>query len=730
MKRGLHSLIFLFIFTISGVAQNYTLQRANLLYSQKAYAEAIPLYEKLMNTPDSGGVNSLVLSKLGDCYRLTNNLAGQLLCYGNLVEKGEASPIQELYYAEALLQNGEGDKAKVYFEKYSADERGSKRASALRKVSSYSRNMDAYVVNPINFNSPQSDFCAVKFKDEVVFVSSRNRGEWIKREHGWTNENLLSIYITQANENGQQTIKPLPGALNSKSANDGPICFNQDFTKAFFTRNNESKEDMAKDSSYKLCLYEASLEQTGFTNIHKLPFVNKEYNYAHPSVTPDGYTLYFASDMEGGFGGMDIYVTHKDSSGVWTTPENLGDKINTAGNEVFPFISSNNVLYFSSNGHDGIGGLDIYEVSYKDGQIQRAYNMGEPVNSNLDDFGIFLNEDNKTGYISSNRQNGGVDDDIYDLLILRQVKRDKDLLIITKDKYSNLPVPNTTLTMNGSTIITNEKGEYRTSIEEGASLKFYSSREGYYDTQDSLITANSLNESFTKEIIIEKDPKPFLQALVTDVETGNPLEGVSIRITDIMTGESFNPYITSASGTYYKFLSDKKIGDQLTYLVRLDKEGYMQRSIIFTYEIVSEGEINMNKVTSMTLGKVEIGMDLAKMIQTKPIYFDLGKSSIQQDAATELDKIVQVMNEYPNMVIELGAHTDCRSKNRSSNLKLSQARAEASMDYIIKRGINKSRISAKGYGDTKPVSNCECKDCTEEEHAKNRRTEFIIVKLE
>lgn len=733
MNRSL-TLILLFFFTLTtAVAQNRTLKKANAFYEQKAYSEAILLYERLIKS-DSSNKNSMVLSKLGDCYRLTNNINGQLLCYGSLVERGEAEPIQELYYGEALLQNGEAEKANTYFEKYSADERGKQRALSLSKAASYTRNADAYMINPAAFNSPQSDFCAVKFFDGVVFASTRKRGEWIKKEQGWTNGNFVGLYTTELNDMGEQMpVKPFTKELNSKYS-EGPLCFNATYTKLFYTRNNALPEELAKDSTFKLAVYEAALEEYGFGDMKKLPFENKDYNYAHPSVSANGYTLYFASDMEGGKGGMDIYVTYKDSSGAWSEPENLGDNVNTAGNELFPFIASNNVLYFASNGHDGLGGLDIYEAPVKNGKISKIYNMGEPVNSKSDDFGIFLNEDNKSGYISSNRKNGGMDDDIYNLIITREVRHGKDVLIYTKDKAADLPVPNVKVLINNNdTIVTDEKGEYTTSVEEDSTLTFITFSEDYFQAYDSLITANVLNETLTKEIALEKDPKLFLQGLITDATSGNPLDSVNIRVTDINTGERFDPYSTTASGTYYRSLPEKRIGDKITYLLRMERRGYLQRSVIFSHDINAPGEINMNEKNNLTLGRVAVGMDLAKMIDIKPIYFDLGKSTIRKDAATELDKVVQVMNEYPNMIIELGSHTDCRS-GAASNLKLSAARAQASVAYIIKRGISKNRITGKGYGETKLLNNCACEGkvqstCSEEEHAENRRTEFIITKL-
>lgn len=711
-------------------AQVNAWKKGNLYYGQHSYAEAIPFYEKILKGDSS---NKMLLSNLGDCYRLTNNTDGQLLCYGGLIRLGSAEPIQELYYGQALLEKGEAEKAKPYFEKYAADSRGQNLASSYAKIKTYTKNADAYSVTPVPYNSPQNDMCAVRFHDAVVFASSRSKTSWINKQQGWTQGSYMGIYATEKDENGKDmTPTAFMGDLDSKF-NDGPICFTKDFNMVYFTRNNATKTEVAKDGTFKLKILEATMDENGFSMVSVLPFNNNDFNFAHPSISPDGFTIYFASDMEGGKGGMDIYMCKKDSGGVWGVPVNMGDKINTAGSEVFPFISSNGLLYFSSNGLDGLGGLDIYETKLVDGMPSRVYNLGEPVNSKNDDFGMYLMEDNKYGFISSNRKSGGMDDDIYDLQILREVKRGKDVKIVLKDKASGEVLANAKLVINGDTMKTDDKGEYSMMTEEDLEYKLVALKDDYFKSEDNVSSKTSLDESFTKEILLEKDPKLFLRALITDAKSKTLLEGVTLKVTDIATNTEVDAYTTTAEGDYFKFLFSNRIGDKLTYLIRIEKPGYLQRTVIFTHTIEKPGEINMNESLNLSLGKVEVGMDLAKMIDMKPIYFDLGKFVIRKDAAIELDKIVQVMNEYPNMSIELGSHTDCRS-GAASNMKLSTARAQASATYIVKKGINKTRIVGKGYGESKLLNNCACEGkvqspCSEEEHQVNRRTEFIITKL-
>ena len=282
--------------------------------------------------------------------------------------------------------------------------------------------------------------------------------------------------------------------------------------------------------------------------------------------------------------------------------------------------------------------------------------------------------------------------------------------------------------------MTNEKGEFQTVLEDDINYALLVKKEKYFESLDSISTKSSTEEDeFTKIVELDKDPNLTLLAGIYDAKTGAGIENVRIKIKDLAVSNDFELLKTEKNGEYRQPIRDKKIGDKLLYLVTIEKEGYVTKTTNFTYEIKKEGEIQMNELLALTIGKVEVGMDLAKMIDIKPIYFDLGKSTIRKDAAVELDKVVAVMKEYPNMIIELGAHTDCRGA-AASNLKLSGARAKASAAYIVKNGIDKTRIAGKGYGESKLLNSCACEGkvkptCSEDEHAKNRRTEFIIVKL-
>ncbi len=732
MNKSFLFLSIISLFALGSNAQTAAINSANKLFFKKLYSEAIPKYESVLKKDSS---NADVLNNLGECYRLTNNNKGQLTCYGKLIKSGKAEDIHKLYYGQALMEAGRYDEAKKYVEEFKADSRGELFAKGLSNLQKFSKDADAYKLDTVSFNSKFDDFSAVTFaNDKIVFASTKTKTTWITRRHGWTGNNYCHMYITEKDASGKYEKPAIFLEDFATKFNDGPFCASKDGQTIFFTRNSTTKKTKSIDGSQKLRIFQATIIKDDIQSLMDLKFNSNEYNCAHPAVSADGKTLYFASDMGGGQGGMDIWYCKLDASGAWGTPINLGDKVNTKGNELFPSITQDNILYFASNGHEGLGGLDIYETKIKDDKAGKVYNMGKPVNSEHDDFAYNLNTDAKKGFLTSNRKTGGMNDDIYAVEVLRKVSRGKTVNFIIKNKETQEALPLTTIKLNTDSFTTNEKGEFQFVLEDDVNYKLAIKKEKYFDIEDSISSKSSPEEDeFTKTIELEKDPNLTLLAGIYDAKTGAGIEGVRIKIKDLAVSNDFELVQTEKNGEYRKPLKGKKVGDKLLYLVTIEKDGYVTKTTNFTYEIKKEGEIQMNELLALTIGKVEVCMDLAKMIDIKPIYFDLGKAAIRKDAAIELDKVVAVMKEYPAMIIELGAHTDCRG-SAAQNLKLSGARAKASAEYIVKQGIDKSRISGKGYGESKLLNSCACEgkvkpSCSEDEHAKNRRTEFIIVKL-
>lgn len=367
--------------------------------------------------------------------------------------------------------------------------------------------------------------------------------------------------------------------------------------------------------------------------------------------------------------------------------------------------------------------------------------LREPLNSPNDDFAFYIDKEEKNGFFSSNRPGGKGDDDIYKVKRLVPFKKKIIATLIAINKTDSSKIQNATIKLfdKDNKLIkefkTDENGECKIIIEPEKEFRITADKDSFTSGEAKFTTINLKKDEVTCMAALMNNAGFNLCGTIKDKTTGALLADVKIVITDKKTGKELLSITTSNAGSFKQKLIDAKLNDQLDYSVKIDKEGYLGKTAEYKATLTKPGDYSLNDVLNnvINLVKIEIGMDLAKMIDIKPIHFDLSKWNIRPDAAVELDKIVKVMKENPGMVIELGSHTDCRS-SAASNLILSDKRAKSSTEYIISKGIEKSRISGKGYGETKLLTPCPCEgaqksDCSEEDHQKNRRTEFIIVKF-
>jgi len=424
--------------------------------------------------------------------------------------------------------------------------------------------------------------------------------------------------------------------VNTKYHEAG-VAVTKDLKTIYFTANNFYEKKYLTDSSgvNNLQMFRASLDIDGkWTEKEKLPFNHVEYSIGHPALNHDDTKLYFVSDMPGGYGGPDIYVVDINEDGSFGAIRNLGPRINTKGREMFPYIGKDNILYFSSDGHDGYGNLDIYASKIFDNTVSKPLNLGEPVNSVMDDFSYIIDDEKDRGFFSSNRDEGKGDDDIYSFLADPglHIHCGQAITVYVRSEASGEPVPGATIELRDA------EEKVMETVNAGA--------------DGSYTFANTLCDT---PYVVFATNKGFLSAEKA-VRTANDI-------------------------------------DQAALAVNLD----------LPQQFVS------NKVNINT------------------IYFDFDKYNIRKDAAKELDKVVQVMNEYPELLIEAGSHTDSRGKDKY-NQKLSERRAKATVDYIVSKGIDASRITYEGYGETQLVNECSNGvKCSEEQHQLNRRTEFKIA---
>ena len=583
----------------------------------------------------------------------------------------------------------------------------------------------------VEFNSESAEIGLYKNpgSNALVLVSGREWG--IVKRVGSNDQPFFNYFEVTPKTN---KVSGFQGISNSKF-NEGPLCFTPNGKRVFFTRN--AKKKSKKTQKRELKLFTASVDAKGkWSKVEPCAINNENYSIGHPAISPSGDLIVFASDMQGGQGGTDLYVATLSENGTITNPINLGPKVNTSGNEFFPWFSPEGQLFFSSNGLKGLGGYDLWVTEIKNGKdVFNPINIEAPINSPSDDIALVFHAENQ-GYFSSTRNKNN--DDVYTFNQLRPIV----FKVIMSGIVTDLNTKDTL--REASLVIKNSKGEVVTTLT--------TDNKGYYNTNlepDQVYTVevtktDHKNESFAlntdfntpkikQNVALENRPNITHIGKVTDAKSGLALNGVKVTLKDLNTGAILLSSTTSETGTFEKAFENLTYGKDQRIEVKLEKTDYATKLIDFVYTPKATGTVKMNDFIDLSIGKVEVGVDLSKIMQLNDIYFDYGQFEIRTDAAQELDKIVAIMNEYPNMVIELGSHTDCRG-TKDANKKLSDNRAKASAEYIKTRITTPTRISGIGYGESKLKVNCPCEgkvvsECPEEEHAKNRRTEFIVKKV-
>lgn len=619
--------------TILSSCASYHVRQGNRLYDDLAYSQAIKEYQKALGKKSFPQAQI----RLAESYLKMNDLAKAEDAYSKVVQLKEVEPVHRLRYAQLLMRSGKYDQAKNYLDQYlgsqPSDQAAQKQRQSCDSITAWKQDSARYTIEASKLNTGGSNFSPVWYRDGVVFVSDRNAKA---KTYQWTGRPFLDLYYSKKDQSGNYgTAMALQGDVNGLY-HEGPATFNSKDDTMYFTRNNYVKRKVEKSSNdvVILQLYEAIRKDTAFREVSSVSSLNnKDYSTGHPTLSKDGETMYFASDMPGGQGGSDIYVSKK-INGSWAQPQNLGSSINTSGNESFPMLWKDSVLYFSSEGHYGQGGLDVFYSSKQiDGSWKQAQNMGYPFNSSYDDFGVALDDEGTAGLLSSNRN-----------------------------------------TQN---------------------------------TQQDQIYSFTIN-----------DLRFTLEGIAVDKQSQQPIPGVVVELTNRKTGKK-EKVTTTEDGKFFF-----KLDPNTDYSVVGSKDSYFTNT-----EPVS----TVGKVQSENM-YVKLKLEMEQIIVNKPIvleniYYDLDKYDIREDAAVGLDKLVKIMDDNPEISIELSSHTDSRADDRY-NMTLSQRRAEAAVNYIVTKGVSKGRITAKGYGETVLVNKCANKvPCTEEEHQANRRTEFKVTSL-
>ena len=601
-------------------------------YEKMAYHKSIDNFENYLLKKDEPADAKI---KLANSYRLINDIPNAEKWFAKIVLLPESDPINMFYYGRLLMGMDKYDEAKIWFSKYLDKVPDDFVAEMLlvscKSVDTFKQDTSLYTIKEAEIPEIATAFSQVPYGNGIMFTADKITFK-NSATANWTGRSYLDIYFSQKDKNGKW-LSPmlLKGNINGQY-HEGPACFNKAGNIVYFTRSNYQKKKLTKNSKNEnnLKLYRAELVDDKWTNVTELPFNSDEYSCGHPSLSQDEKTLYFISDKPGGAGGTDIYKSNFDGTN-WGKAENLGNMINTSGNEMFPYIHSDGTFYFSSDAHNNLGGLDVFMTYYDGEKWLQVENLNYPLNTSKDDFAFVLNEDNKTGFVSSNRNST---DKIYE---------------VTKN--------DPTFILSG---FVSQKGVYNKTVDS-AVVEIYNVTE---NTKEIVLT--NLNGNYTVRL------KPKCQYVI---KASKPM------------------YFTVTQPKNLSMIG-KKLSESFTANFELD-------------QIIIEKPIVLDN-----------------------IYYDLDKWFIRPDAAVELDRLVQLMQDNPKLNIELSSHTDSRAGDQY-NLVLSDKRAKAAVQYIVTKGIDSKRMRWKGYGESKLVNQCKNNVvCTEEEHQKNRRTEFKAITIE
>jgi len=648
----MYRFLFLILVVFTGsLASAQSMKKANKMQKRGEYQLAIAKYQHYLNNPKLKAESNF---QIAEAYRLSNRLKQAKPYYEAAIINGYKGPEPYYYLSYALKEIGDYAGAEKELNKFLrvADdpemiEKANMELDNLAQLVIISETKNYYrVKNLKNINTSSAEYCPVYKNGNLYFTSNRQGGKTYKA----TGTGFTDLYSvrTKGARVDTSSIKALDQVINTSNANEGTIAFSPDGKTIVFARGNTGKRKGTADVNLLISRYRNKSWSTP-----RILSISKADSWdSSPAFSRDGRTLYFSSNRKdpNAQGGLDLYSARLDPRGRFAKVKNLGPEVNTPGDEMFPYVANDGTLYFSSTGHAGFGGLDIFKARRKAGHIT-VTNLGKPMNSSSDDFGIFLFKVDR-GFFTSNRPEGKGDDDIW------------------------------------------------TFVNDDPNLK----------------TVNYFLEGITKTHD-EKDNTDVLddvKVLLLDYQN-NVLD-------ETVTGKDGQFNFRVYENENYVLLAEKEGADAADYYVTRMEFSTIGKAV--PQEELKDLITNITYDTLMFLDKIVLN----KAIVLENIYYDFAKWNIRPDAAQELDKLVALLKDNPDITIELSSHTDSVD-TEAYNQRLSQRRAESAVNYIVSAGIDRSRITAKGYGESRPIAPNTNPDGTDnpEGRQKNRRTEFKVT---
>jgi outer membrane protein OmpA-like peptidoglycan-associated protein/tetratricopeptide (TPR) repeat protein len=738
----LKSLSFLMIILLLSACYSANITKGDAATEDLAYVKAVKYYEKAIkykNTPEAN-------AKLALAYEHLNNFKEAEDHFTEALKSDTISSIIKFNAAKSLISNKKVEEGKKVLREYLEDNPDD--VSAREWLSDKSRkgefleyDTSLYTVEPIVLEEFIDAYGAYKSNGSLYFVATKPKTAGIKK-NPWTGNSFTDIYKVdqiniqdmaydrQTNESGASSSFPNERKLHSGFVyskpqkaistllHDGSIAVNSLGTSSYVTGSYAKKNGKGlydDDKINQLQITEYRLDIDGKWKFYRdLPINDPNSSAKHPSVTRDNSTLFFSSDRAGGEGGSDLYMSQM-IDGEWSPAVNLGEKINTNGNEAFPYAYKNDTLFFASDGHGGMGGLDIFISTFDGEDWSHPKNLKAPFNSNHDDFSLFKNEDNMSGYFSSNR---GGKDQIYHWYFTEPTFTLVGKVVDVDKK----PSENTTIVLKENEIVidsiqSNNVGDFSMPLDWQKEYEIYGHNKTLLtDTANASTVGRIKSDSIMVRLELEA-PEFLVKGIVIDKKSKERLSGVKVEL--LSMGDKIENEMLSGTKGEFLFKLDR---NKAYNLYGFKKKNFSRKIAVSTVDLKE------SKIFEVVLELEEAKPDVPIVLQN--IYYDYNKWDIRKDAEPELNNLFKFMRDNDKLRIELSSHTDSRGTHKY-NYGLSRKRAESAVNYLIAKGIAADRFQFIGHGETKLINDCkDGVECSEEKHQQNRRTEFKLIKLD
>ncbi|MGB0883129.1 MAG: OmpA family protein [Flavobacteriales bacterium] len=723
MKKT-HTLVLFFAFISLNLYAQSNLTLGNLYFNRASYPEAA---KHLLNVEDK---NQDVLQSLGDCYYYNFEMEEAKTWYETLFKtyRKSVSPDYYFRYAQALYATGEEKNGTIWLNNY---KQAKNQTSDVEYLSAEYVDLKAtnntYTIRRLSteLNTEHTEFGGAFYTpDTLVFTSSKRKGS---KTYPWNNENYLDLYQARVSKNGAlENIQPFSKDINT-ALHESNAVFTKDGKTVYFTGNNRSwkKKTADKHGINYLKIYKATKVDGNWENISPLSINVDYYITEHPALNKAEDKLYFASDRPGTLGSLDLYVVDIHSDGTFGTPINLGPTINTEKREQFPFVSQKNELYFSSNGHLGLGGLDIFKSTIASNTYSTPQNLQKTINSIADDFAYVEHKSKTFGYFSSNRTGND------DLFTFKKSQKYSDIVLTIKDEATgeNIKDALVSLWVDGSktmeTKVRDVKTVLKTLYVPNKTYKLVTDHKAYQPQTTTLTKSQILGQSPTTIYL-----KPEQQALASSTIQLELRDSITDDVIDqalltlLANGEELSATRTTQTINRVPVFYDP----QNTYTIIASHHLYEPVVVTLTpQQLMGEERVVIYAHGYVDKEERIVLKNNKHQIDHEPILFDLNSSYLTSEAIVILDDIVSILLKYPDLNIRCESHTDAR-ETKKYNQWLSDRRAARTADYIVSKGISKSRITKAGYGESQILNGCtDGVKCSEEAHQLNRRTEFVLT---